>query len=231
MFWRKKKLTYEILVPPESVMPRKPYEKYTPRQARIYYEWFISKIPERVEYLQKRSGVDLDYTVDSLVPLWRWFLGIAEIEDVTPAGIAALKDELKNMEEQHRRVIISQFRYQLSLQTEYICRDIGMYYGEVLVRNNEYLSWGYEAHRPYHVCSNIPLVTGFENLLKWKYFYPHFDPLSKIRGLARMLYPIPEYDKNRKPASENDLKNHYEQWMRFTPTRPEEITGYLTFLH
>ena len=90
---------YELCLPPYG------YDFYnmTVKQARAQYEWFISVIPERVNYLKKRCAEDLkikpdllDYSADSLKLLWEWFIGIARVEKTPPDELAKMKEGAKS---------------------------------------------------------------------------------------------------------------------------------------
>ena len=125
--WQIKPLTYDICIPP---LKSNLYEM-NDEEAQACFDWYMSVLPERIKYVSETAAHKLgcsvetfDLTPESLIPLWEWFLSVAEKE---PASI------------QHE-VIRSD--YQLSLQTEYILRDIGMYLGEAFVKNHSSLHWG-----------------------------------------------------------------------------------------
>lgn len=87
----KAEIQYEMDFPPMGI----DYDSWDKRTADKYFKWFIEQIPLRTEYLRKRIAGDseidisqLDYTLESLVPVWDWYIKNAVIEK-TP------KEELK----------------------------------------------------------------------------------------------------------------------------------------
>lgn len=54
--------------------------EFTPQEVEAYFQWFIGIRLQRIAYLQAYLGVALDYSIDSLIDIWSWFLSIAEIE-------------------------------------------------------------------------------------------------------------------------------------------------------
>lgn len=61
MYWHKKKLDYNILIPPLN----KPFKKFTQKEAENYFIWHQNQLKPRIEYLQNYACVDLNYSVDS----------------------------------------------------------------------------------------------------------------------------------------------------------------------
>lgn len=56
-----------------------PFSVMSKTEAEEYYEWFLSIIPQRIELLQENvelsgSHVQLDFSQDSLISLWEWFI-------------------------------------------------------------------------------------------------------------------------------------------------------------
>ena len=85
---------YDLLVPPLGLN----YDNLTPKQAKENFNWFISKIPERMEYFKKRCSSDLDidideldYSADSFLHVWRWFLNTALIEKTPEKEIEEMR--------------------------------------------------------------------------------------------------------------------------------------------
>ena len=204
MYWKKEKLDYEILVFPLE----KPIEKLTPKQMDKFFHWYIEQIPQRVAYLENYSGVRLDYSLESLVPIWHWFLKHAKLEKTPLVTRLNLLKSLKedNVPREIAREIQSESKYQFSLQTEYIMNDITMYFGEVGVRNYDSIYWGYETSK--RKIYNRPLIMGFVDR---DYPPPNtvaFDPARMVRDCAEGLM-IGD-------ANKNDLLDLYRLWERMT---------------
>ena len=54
---KKKDLKYDILVP----IYVKSFEEFSEQETKIYFDWYISKIQGRIEYISNFSGIPLDY--------------------------------------------------------------------------------------------------------------------------------------------------------------------------
>lgn len=155
MFWRKKK-TYGTFLPPLT----KKMEQFTPKEAQDYFNWFMCNLDTRIEHLRSYTKLDLDYSPDSLVGLWSWFYRTAEIEKTPEEQEKGRKIAL---EEANWPLVPVERNMQFTLETMCIIRDIGVYLGEVLVKNHPAkLYWNYYNSKskkdPY---ANRPLIFGF----------------------------------------------------------------------
>lgn len=199
MYWRRDKLDYDILIFPHG----NSIKKLTPKQMDKFFHWYIEQIPQRVAYLENYSGVRLDYSLESLVPIWHWFLEHAKIEE-TPK-FSLWKELKKNIVPREiAREIQSESEY--SLQTKCIMIDITMYFGEVGVRNYDSIYWGYDTSK--RTIYNRPLIMGFVDR---DYPPPNtvsFDPARMVRDCAERLI-IGD-------ANKNDLLDLYRLWERMT---------------
>lgn len=138
MYWHKKKIDYDILIPPIN----KQFKNFTKKEAESYFEWYKNQLNPRIEYLRKYSGVDLDYSVNSLVDIWGWFLKIAETEKAPKAKTEEIRNRLKSLPKEIIEDVLNEQSRQFSLETEYIIRDIAMYFGEVYVKKQFFDSMG-----------------------------------------------------------------------------------------
>ena len=202
MYWHKKKLDYNILIPPLN----KPFRKFTQKEAENYFIWHKSQLKPRIEYLQNYACVDLNYSVDSLNNIWDWFIKIAEIEKTPKIKIKELKNQLKNQPKEIIEDVLNEQSKQFSLETEYIIRDIAMYFGEVYVRNNASITWGYHTDVKLDSFANMPLLVGFEDRDFKPPFKTHFEPVFMVRGVACNLF---DGDQTKE-----DLSELYNKWQR-----------------
>ena len=202
MYWKRKKLNYDILISPID----KPFAEFDQNEANYYFQWYISHIKERVKYLSDYSGIVLDYSVDSLVFIWRWFLEIAEIEKTPAKGMKELRKDLKSFPKEITHAVLSERGKQFSLQTEYIIRDIAMYFGQLYVENNRSISWGYHTDTNKDSFANMPLLIGFEDREFDPPFKVEFEPCFIVREIACNIFD------NEQNAE--DLKNMYLNWQR-----------------
>ncbi len=83
---------------------------------------------------------------------------IAVIEKTPKAKIKEVKDQLKNQPKEMNEDVLNEQAKQFSLETEYIIRDIAMYFGEVYVKNNTSIKWGYHTDVKLDSFANMPLL-------------------------------------------------------------------------
>ena len=202
MYWRRKKLNYDILVPPFY----KPFEKFNSKEAEIYFKWYISQLKNRIDYLEGYSDTSLNYSVNSLVDIWEWFLNIAEIEKTPKIKRAEIIKQLKGQPKEIAEAVLKDQSKQFSLKTEYILRDIAMYFGEVYVKNNSSISWGYHTDVKLNSFANMPLLVGFEDR---DYKPPFKASLEPVRMLHIQACNI--FDGSQ---SNDDLYNLYKTWQK-----------------
>lgn len=54
------------------------FARLNKKKTQEYFDWYISHMEERLQYLTEYmhkddSTVNLDFSVESLIPVWRWF--------------------------------------------------------------------------------------------------------------------------------------------------------------
>lgn len=63
----------------------------TRREARAAYNWFIAESPKRIALLrdamERDTGVKLDFSGESLIPLWEWAIPYMTPRNTPPCGI------------------------------------------------------------------------------------------------------------------------------------------------
>ena len=183
MHWFYKKLDYEILPPKLS----KTIFQLSEKEAADFFEWFIENIPARIGYVSKMCATELgvpiekmDCSPESLILLWKWFRRRAKLET---AGSG---------------------QKQLSLETEYILRDIGMYLGETFRRNIPNIYWAYYTKPARDFFVNHPLLKGFVERYLDKRFEACFEPIHMAGVQAAKLI-----DRSSK---DTDLFAIYNLW-------------------
>lgn len=199
MSWIPRKITYDILIPPLE----KSIFQLNEREAGDYYEWFIQNIPGRIAYLSDKCTSDLrirsdrmDLSPESLLLLWKWFRRKAKTETVvrtieTTAGGQTQKKER-----------------QLTLQTEYILRDIGMYFGETFVKNYEGIYWTYYTKPKRDFFVNHPLLKGFVDRAYDPPFEMCFEPIHMAGVQAAKILT--------RESTNSDLLKLYQWWAERT---------------
>jgi len=198
---------YQILPPPYPLT----YRTWTERQAQDYLNWFVSKIPERVDYLCRRYHRDnfLNRALDpgdpkSLIRIWRWFLPRAKIEQMPPeeakAHLAAYS-YLGGAWLDTRR---------LSTCTEYVMRDIGMLLGHIFTTNYpQQIYWTTEKLKKGYVWRWHPVLKGFVYMVDEKPTYPSFEPVHMVGVQGSRLL--------NKSMAAGDLFHIYQIWEEQIP--------------
>lgn len=183
MFWRFKKRKYDILVPKLD----KSIFQLNEAEAAAYFDWFMEMVPQRVAYVSKVCAAELripeermDCSPESLVLLWKWFLRRANTEPDQSAG------------------------RKLTLETEYILRDIGMYLGETFRKNHPNIYWTYYTKPSRDFFVNHPLLKGFIDMTSGKPFHACFEPIHMARIQAVKIL--------KKEAAKTDLLHIYNIW-------------------
>ena len=142
------------------------FEEFTPKMAKEYFEWYINEREHRLTILKKylseiHEDITLDFSPESLIPLWSWYETQIVEEDKDPYELQAEKEQYPEWVRDH----ISDKK--ISMETLKFTWDVAIYFAEVMVRNNkEKISWGYITRRKRHIHVNRPALKGFTaNLL------------------------------------------------------------------
>lgn len=199
LFWKRQKLDYDILIPPLE----KPIQFLSKSEAQKYFAWYISNLDERIRYLEAFSKVRLDYTPESLIPLWNWFLKNAKIEKTPKARVNELEAQLAVHGRAFTKTVIANNGCQLSLKTEYIILDIAMYFGQVFVKNHPEVYWEFYT-TPKDAFTNHPVLMGFPNEIFPNKKGVPLPPHHIVRVQATKIL--------RNSASKHDLLSIYEVW-------------------
>ena len=183
MFGRKSN-SYGVYLPPIH----KNIDQFTPREAKEYFEWFMDIKGERIEYLKQFSRLKLNYSIESLVPLWSWFLRNAEIEVTPKEQIDNFRKKLEESKFPLADVVLQNQTKRFTLETECIIRDIGMYWGDIFVKNHPDVNWSYFTKPKRHLFVNRPLLTGFPNEVDPEKKGMPFEPIHMTHVRACRLF-------------------------------------------
>ena len=106
------------------------------------------------EYLREiHEDVTLDFSPESLIPLWGWYETQIVEEDKDPCELQSEKEQYPEWVRDH----ISDKK--ISMETLKYAWDIAIYFAEVLVRNNkEKISWGYITKPKRNFDVNLSLI-------------------------------------------------------------------------
>ena len=135
-------MQYNGMTPPFDLIP---FEDMKKKQAEQYFVWYIDTIEQRIQNLEKyinltETHMVLDKTPNSLIELWDWFSNHIEV---------CTKDDIMSD------------RRKLSLNTIMIAVDISAYFGEVFIKNNPNIYWGYLSKPKKLHGVNRPRLLGF----------------------------------------------------------------------
>lgn len=155
----------------DSSIPIKKFDFMTNKEVEEYFKGFINQIPIRIKILKEAIAQDktilfaCDYSPESLCPLWNWYITkisiVAKSED-------ELSKELEHIKKEWIRESISRNSSEkISAETAAICLDVGIYFGETLIRNHSGLSWGYYTKPKSDIFVNRPVIRGFKNNMRF----------------------------------------------------------------
>lgn len=199
MHWHYRKLTYDILVPQLG----KSIYQLNEEEAAAYFAWFIEQVPGRVKYVSQVCAKELripverlDCSPESLLLLWKWFRKRARTESV-------IETEEEKTAPVYANGMLRKKR-QLTLETEYILRDIGMYLGETFRKNHPQIYWTYYTKPKRSFFVNHPLLKGFVDMTTGVPFDAEFEPIHMAGVQAAKILS--------KKTKETDLFEIYKIW-------------------
>jgi len=198
---------YELLAPPFGLG----YNSMTDVQAKENFEWFVSKIPERVEYLRNRCAQDLKVSVDrlnftpeSLILIWQWFLKATKVERSKEYYVNESGQKVEKHWSSVRKVLGLTKDNELYIATRLIIYDIAMYLGEVFkaAYPND-IKWGYYTKPRIDIDARKPLLYGFYEEIKHRNCS---RPIPLLEEVEKKVY-LPHGEVNR----ETDLYAIFEK--------------------
>lgn len=157
--FKKKRREYSFLIPPLD----KPIDALSKAEAQAFFDWYISKLDERTEYLRSFTGLDLDYSSQSLIDLWSWFLKRAEVEKTPEEILTRKKNALIEANLPIWEHVLAADSVQLSKETIFIMTDVSMYLGQVFTKNYPSIYWSFYTRPKNDIHVNQPLLLGFPN--------------------------------------------------------------------
>lgn len=187
-------MNYQFMIPPFEIIP---FQNMSKKQADQYYRWFLVEKGNRVQLLEQYvtqfdDSIVLDYSIDSLVNLWRWFETQIEWEDKT-------EDELINeriIRPKEFKDVVPYNKKKLTVLTSALCMDISIYFGEMIIANNPTIYWGYKTSPKGLDGVNRPLLLGFSHGIS-------VFPYTLIQVLTR------------KSSREKDEKRLYDLYLKW----------------
>jgi len=201
----------------------KPFADLSKKEAKDYFAWFVSHLDERCGYLRGKvsSGLGIpanrvDYSLDSLKLVWKWFLQVAEVSKTPKDVLRALEKSMAGQPKSFIEHMIKQSSEELSVFTEYVLRDIGMYIGKLFLTNYPCLRWTIKHTPKSYVHVNVPLIVGFvdDDESYPEPFHPEMEPIDLARTPAMNLFA--------KTQKEDDLFDWCMKWVQWIPENKGE---------
>lgn len=203
-------ISYDFLIPPYGF----DFRAMTPAQAKNNFAWFLEHIPERTQYLCTRCAKDLkidekqlNFSAESLIPVWRWFLKFARLEETPLEDVVKMEKAAKIYGESFIN------RTQFTIATQYMLRDVGMYLGQCFIRNYAALQWTYYTKPKSDVYVNQPIIRGFQMTYQGKRGELSFAPLHMAKVQAAKIFG--------QTQSDQDLLGVFEYWRNYIPVDDE----------
>ena len=193
-------MSYSLMIAPfdfanhDRIAARQFFDNYaffelTPKQAKEYFLWYTSEIPNRIallwEYIkQERPEAEpFDYSPESLIPLWEWYETKIEQVPMTAKEIESRVRIFPKYLESEIRKNTKKF----TDETLSLALDISIYLGEVVVKNHPHLRWNYRTRPKREISVYRPVIDGLN--------YKMTLDSSRI-VFVQMLTSVKEQNKN-----------------------------------
>ena len=186
------------------------FREMTRREAKAYHLWFVEQIPMRISILEQavRSTNDSEFqswaadeTVESLDALGKWFAFHVNLRKRTEKE----KEEIySGAPLWFRRVQIED--WELANKTFSLAVDIGIYLGQVFVKNRLDIRWEMLKNSKNDADYQQPVLVGFGNLV--------CNPLRLAVTLA--------YDFARGSQPPGRLRELFELWSGYVKNPKNE---------
>ena len=211
---------YLPLIPPIHKAPI----CFTDAETEEYWNWYMENLDARCEYLRSLIAEDagigleaLDYSLDSLLPVWAWFLSRAKV----------IRKKLPRPYERYveisretggkpvKRVV--KYDDSFDVKTEMMICDIGMYVGKMFIQSYPgKIRWALVNKPRNYIHVNEPLLKGFVQTHRLadgekldSPFYPDFEPIHMVGVQAAGIF--------EGKANEDDLYRICRLWAGWIP--------------
>ncbi len=187
--------SYDFCISPQGY----DYSLMTEKDAEEHFDWFLANIPSRIKYLESFcKGIELDFTYESLIDLWIFFLDVARTEIIPRKRY----NELRKKYSAFGEGFVGD--RQLSVATEYFVRDIGIYLSEIFKRNSSKIYWRFTVRPKSYFFVNRPMLAGFVDCRFDSPFSCECDPIHLVGVQASSLL--------RSSSKKDDLYNMALVW-------------------
>jgi len=196
---------YGISSPPHGIE----FDKMTRTQALNTFRWCMAKMPAMTDWLREQVHTDLklgavmNFTPQSLLVLWTWFLSTARIEMMPFDDYIALNAE----DETPDPKLTLGFTY----ETRLIQLFVAMYLGRCFTAASPGLSWDCTISVTSDTVYGQPKLNGFVIDNNCKKSPASFAPYHMVGiQLSRLIHGT---------ASDTDLFSVFKKWMEYLPDR------------
>lgn len=192
-------MNYPWVAPPFEM---KSFEEMNKKEAKQFFDWYISQIPSRIEVLKEitENKIPLDYSKESLISLFTWYLSQITIYKLSDKEIEAELEDLRQypdfvFEDEKERLLANPV--ELKKEDYALAMDIAIYYGETIIKNYPQVKWTFFTKPKSYAYLNEPILSCEDNEI----FYE--------RNPRRLLKVIIGYIKK------NDIENStlYESFL------------------
>ncbi|MCM3137594.1 hypothetical protein M3573_04820 [Bacillus safensis] len=153
-------MEYDLLEPPIKM---ESFETLSKKEAKTHFEWFVEQIPDRIEVLKNVTNdeVDFNYTPESLIEVYSWYLSQIEIYELSEEDIGRELESLSRYpdfiyQDEKERLLANPV--EIGKVDYAIAMDIGIYYGETIRRNYPQVKWTYFTKPKSHPFLNKPVL-------------------------------------------------------------------------
>lgn len=167
-------MTYSIIQPPFTLK----FREMPQSELKAYREWFLAVLPDRVAALQAEVRRAPEYDAwladrspESLDGLGQWFAGKVEVRAKTAEEIEDTRTKLA--------LPIEVPGEQLTNRTFSLAMDIGMYFGETVLKNLSGTRWDQPLRNEKFADYGQPVIMGFGSV-----------PLNPVRIVVMLAYGI-----------------------------------------
>ncbi|MEK6474614.1 hypothetical protein ACVHXO_11610 [Bacillus safensis] len=165
----------------------KAFDDMSKKEAKQFFDWYVSQIPERIKVLEKvtKGYVTLDFTKESLIDLFSWFLDFVTIRELTEEEIGSLLEEFRQYpdhvyQDEKKTLLANPVDLE---QIDYaVAMDIAIYYGETIIKNYPQVKWTYFTKPKSYVYLNEPILSYEETEFPYER-----NPRSLMRILAHRI--------------------------------------------
>lgn len=152
-------MEYEMMIPP---FKHGNFIDMNKKEVQQYFDWYTSQVKHRINILKifiEKEGLEnvLDYSADSLIPLWEWYE--KKIEFVQK-NEEEYKSEISKYPDWMQSEILTT---KVSFETLKYALDISMYFADIIIKNSRgKIKWGYFTNPKKRMSVNEPTLLGFK---------------------------------------------------------------------